>query len=293
MMIEEHQYYATPGPLSHPGKMARLFEGLPDCLSTLCGIIQQVMIHVFWAEQYGVPKDQIRTDEVQLRTLERRLERIVELDPRPLTEPRPPERRVVGNCRDYAQMLTAIVRHKGIPARARCGFGRYFTPHLYEDHWVVQYWNDLLQRWVWVDPQIDSLQHKALTLRWEATDMPVDQFVTGGRAWQLGRSGAADPDRFGIQDMHGRWFIRGDLVRDVAALNKMELLPWDSWGLIETPVEGLSPDQLTLLDRAAALTSGEVLEFAALRQLYDNEPGFKVPPTIISYVNGKPQQVTL
>jgi hypothetical protein len=30
--------------------------------------------------------------------------------------------------------------------------------------------------------------------------------------------------------MHGLWFIAGNLVRDVAALNNREMLPWDVWG---------------------------------------------------------------
>jgi hypothetical protein len=292
-MTDELSYYTTHGSLSNPGRYAGLFDHLPDGISELCGVIQGVMIHAHWAERYGLPKEQIRGDEVQLRTLEKRLERIMELDPRPLTQPRPPERRVVGNCCDYAQMLAAILRHGGIPARSRCGFGRYFTPGHYEDHWVTQYWNAIRHRWVWVDPQIDPKQRQLLSLDWDPVDMPCDQFVTGGRAWQLGRSGAADPDRFGIFDIHGLWFIRGNLIRDVAALNRLDLLPWDCWGWMDMPIEEHTAEQLTLLDRAAALTSGEVLEFETLRKLYTNEPGLRVPARITSYVNGQPLQVRL
>jgi hypothetical protein len=30
--------------------------------------------------------------------------------------------------------------------------------------------------------------------------------------------------------MHGLWFSAGNLVRDIAALNNRETLPWDFWG---------------------------------------------------------------
>jgi hypothetical protein len=33
----------------------------------------------------------------------------------------------------------------------------------------------------------------------------------------LCRSGQPDPDTFGIFDMHGLWFVRGNFVRDVAS----------------------------------------------------------------------------
>ena len=44
---------------------------------------------------------------------------------------------------------------------------------------------------------------------------------------------------------------------------------------------------------AQALTSGEVLEFEILRQLYDSEPGLQVPASVTTYVNGSPTLVTL
>jgi len=34
-----------------------------------------------------------------------------------------------------------VLRAAGVPARARCGFGGYFRPGWFEDHWVAEYWN--------------------------------------------------------------------------------------------------------------------------------------------------------
>ena len=34
-----------------------------------------------------------------------------------------PERRFVGNCRHFTVLLCAFLRARGVPARARCGFG--------------------------------------------------------------------------------------------------------------------------------------------------------------------------
>jgi hypothetical protein len=286
-------YYAEPGVMTTPGKYSSYLDGLPTDIGALCQVVQGVLIHVFWAEQYGLAREEIRRDEVQLRPVADRLQRIVELDALPLTAVREPARRVVGNCRDFTVLLTTILRHQGVPARARCGFGRYFLPDHYEDHWVCECWNAGQQRWVLVDAQLDALQRQALHIAFDPLDVPREQFVVGGKAWQLCRSGQADPESFGILDMHGLWFVRGDLVRDVAALNKVELLPWDSWGLIEGRDEELTSEDLVLLDRVAELTAGDVPQVETVRALYERQAGLRVPATIRSYVHGIAHSVRL
>lgn len=285
--------FATPGVMTWPGAHAALLDGLPAGVAELRDVVQGLMLHVFWAERYGVRLAEERQAELQLRQVERKLARIFEIDARPLTEPRRPEDRLVGNCRDFSVLLAAMLQHQGVPARARCGFGRYFLPDHYEDHWVCEYWHAADRRWVLVDAQLDALQRQVLGVVFDPLDVPRDQFVVGGRAWQLCRSGEADPDAFGIADMHGLWFVRGDFVRDVAALNRIELLPWDAWGLIEGRDEDLSPDDLALLDRLAELTRGDVPEFERVRALYEGDPRLRVPPTIRSYTPAGPQEVEL
>ncbi|MCA2211786.1 transglutaminase-like domain-containing protein [Wangella sp. NEAU-J3] len=37
-------------------------------------------------------------------------------------------------CRHFAVLACALLRHRGIPARARCGFATYFQPGKGLDH---------------------------------------------------------------------------------------------------------------------------------------------------------------
>jgi hypothetical protein len=288
-------FYATPGPMTEPGAMASLLDDLPRDVGELVRVVQGLLIHVFWAERYGVQHDDARQQEVQIRPLAPKLERIVELDPRPLAEARPPERRLVGNCRDFSLMLAGLLRHQGVPARARCGFGRYFLPNHFEDHWVGEYWNAAEGRWVLVDAQMDALQKGVLSLDFDPLDVPRDQFITGGRAWAMCRAGDADPETFGIHDMHGLWFVRGNLVRDVAALNKFELLPWDVWGLayLEGGDEALTADDWAALDEMAALSGGDAADFARIRAAYEADDRWRVPPIITSFTAAGPVSVPL
>jgi len=250
-----------------------------------------LMVHVFWADRYGLNLSKERQAEVQLRSMERRLARTLALDPRPLALPRQNEQKIIGNCRDFSVTLASMLQSKGIPARPRCGFGAYFRPNHYEDHWVCEYWKETEGRWVLVDAQLDELQRKVLGISFNTLDVPRDQFIVGGAAWKMCRGRQADPDQFGIFDMRGMDFVKGDLVRDVAALNKVELLPWDCWGLILTEYVTLPPDDLLLLDQLADLTHADVPNFDMVRRLYEGDPRLHVNESIQSYVNGNREQV--
>ena len=155
-------YYAQPGPMTDPHDQAHLFTDLPTDIPSLVKVVQGVMVHIFWADRYGLQLSDERKNEVNLRFIPKILTRINELDPRPLTVARRLDRKFVGNCRDHTTLLCSILRHQGVPARARCGFGAYFNPGTYEDHWVCEYWNADQQRWIMVDAQLDQFQRDRL-----------------------------------------------------------------------------------------------------------------------------------
>lgn len=269
--------FATPGPLTDPGRAAPSLDRLPTDIGALCAIVQGLLVHVFWAERYGTVVTDERAEALQHRSAELKLARILEFDPRPLTEPRSPDCRLVGNCRDFTLLLVTLLRHRGVPARARCGFGTYFIPGHFEDHWVAEYWDAGRAAWVLVDAQLDALQREALSIDFDPLDVPRDRFLVAGKGWQLCRAGAANPDDFGIGEMHGLWFVRGDLIRDVAALQKIETLPWDCWGLVDGMDDDLGPEAMDVLDRLAALTAPADPDVSALATLYASTPGLVVP----------------
>jgi hypothetical protein len=286
-------YFAQYGKITNPGSHAHLYSDLPTDIPALVDVVQGLIVHVFWGERYGLHLSEERKAEVQLRSMERRLARTLELDPSPLTNPRPHEKKIVGNCRDFSVTLASMLQSMGIPARPRCGFGAYFMPNHYEDHWVCEYWNEAEQRWVLVDAQLDELQRDVLETSFNTLDVPRDQFIVGGAAWRMCRSGNANPDQFGIFDMHGIDFVKGDFLRDVASLNKVELLPWDCWGMILMDYTTLLPDDLSLLDRLAELTCTDVPDFDRVRQIYESDPRLHVGNAIQSYVNGNMELIEL
>lgn len=128
-----------------------------------------------------------------------------------------------------------------------------------------------------VDAQLDALQCDVLGIPFDPLDAPRDAFLVAGKAWQMCRSGLANPDAFGIPDMRGLWFVHGNLVRDVASLNKVEMLPWDVWGVIAGADEALSAEDWDARDKAAALTAVDHLPFDAVRGFYTTNARWQVP----------------
>jgi hypothetical protein len=288
----ELSYYASQGAITNPGTNSGLFDQLPSDISQLCSIIQGLLLHQHWAKRYGETLSAARTVEASIRHVEFILEKIQEIDQGSLLEPRQLSKRFIGNCRTYSVLLASILRSQGVPARARCGFGRYFLPGHYEDHWVCEYWLAEESKWIMVDAQLDEYQRQVLDIQFDPLDVPRDQFIVAGNAWLSCRNGESDPKKYGIFDMHGLWFIRGNLIRDIAALNKVELLPWDGWGLIDRDDDSLTAAELGILDNIASLTSDEV-EFQSVREVYVSEQGTQVPPVIHSYTQSGRLEVDL
>ncbi len=273
-------YYSKPGPMTNPEKHASLMTGLPEDLASLCSIIQNNLIHIFWAERMGVNLTEARQATLQIRPVSEKLANIAQTNNQPLSTPRTVDQRQVGNCRDFTLLLVSLLRYKGIPARARCGFGTYFDPDQNVDHWVGEYWNPSKKRWIMVDSQLDPFQTETLKIKFDPLDVPPDKFLTAGKAWKMCRTGQADPDKFGIFDMHGLRFVWGDVVRDFLALNKIEILPWDGgWGFLNQKLSDPLPDNetLRLYDKIAAMTLEINEKFPEIRAYYKKEPRFHVP----------------
>jgi len=253
-------YYATPGILTQLGKYAPLFDALPNKIPDLCRAIQGLLVNIMHVRQLEMTLSDERLCEIQIRPVEQKIRCILELDPRPLTEPRPVEKRLLSNCRDNTLMLVAALRHKGIPARARtpnrCPRNEENTKRFRHD---------------W-DKSFDTC------------DVPAAKYLTASMAWLLCRADGVDPEKFMIFSLHGMNLLKDCLIRDLADLNKVELLKWDFWGLMEKPMDELTPDNLALLDQVASLGAiPGMIAFDKLRTLYLDSPELRVPETIRSF----------
>jgi hypothetical protein len=283
-------FYTRPAAMTSSGRHARLFRGLPPDVADLVRVVQGLLLHEHFAPAYGVTLSDERRGESHIRTVERMLDRLLAHDSQPLSSTRPLDKRLVGVCRHFTVLLVAMLRAAGVSARARCGFGAYFNAGRFEDHWVCEYWRSTERRWVLVDAQMDELQRAQLAIDFDVLDVPRDRFLIASDAWAQCRSGT-DPTKYGIFDLRGLWFVAGNVARDFAALNNMEMLPWDVWGAMPRREEPLKDDQLALIDRVAALTRAPDAAFAELQALYESDDRLRVPATVFNALRQRPEVV--
>ncbi|HEX4198030.1 MAG TPA: transglutaminase-like domain-containing protein [Caulobacteraceae bacterium] len=288
---EIRDFYTRPVAMTDAGPHAAALESLAADLGGLCEVVQGVLLHFHWAQAYGVALAPERAAQQHLRTTAATLDSVLAISAEPLTTRREARDRAVGVCRHFSLLSAAMLRAHGIAARCRVGFATYFTPGEFVDHWVVEYWDAAQGRWRLVDAQLDALQKAALKPDFDPLDVPRDRFVIAGDAWRRCRAGEADPMRFGIMDMHGLWFVGGNVLRDFAALNNMEMLPWDCWGRAPESETVLSPQTLALFDRLAMLSLDADARFGEIRAMYESDPELRVPAQVFNAVLNRVETV--
>ncbi|WP_248580868.1 transglutaminase domain-containing protein [Nocardioides sp. InS609-2] len=272
--------YAQPSGATDVGRHRPLVEALPRDVDRLTRINHALVVHEHIAPAYGV----VLTDEdygtAHHRSVERVLDFVAARDGRPFDQPRAATSRVAGNCWHFVMLLVATLRVQGTPARARCGFAGYFSEGRFEDHWVCEYWHPDERRWVLVDAQVDAMQRSMFEIDFDHLDVPRDRFLVAGEAWARCRAGTADPGAFGlsITGRFGEWYVAANLMRDAAALQRLEMLPDDTWGAMPGPGDTVGGELAALLDGLGTLTLAPDTRLTELEQLWADER-LRVPKT--------------
>lgn len=267
--------YRAPGPFTDlSGADPAALRGVAADPVDLCRPVSGLVIQPHEAKAAGIAEE--RLAENQIRPAAALVERLMAVDGAPLSEQREADKRVVGTCRHFAVLACALLRNAGYAARVRCGFATYFQPGQALDHWVIEYRRDEDGRWIRLDPEI-----LGGTVLPHADDLKPGDFLTGAEAWAAYRRGEVDGATFGVYgtENFGPAEIRGNAVKDLAALNKVESLPWDEWGRMTDAFAGRTgEDYDALLDELAEACLKD--DAGAVAELYRN-PAFEVPAELL------------
>lgn len=280
------QFYREQSAVTNPRDYAYLFDTLPTDIIEISKVLQNILLHNWKTYAENMQLTEQRRAEIEIRPIARLLARIQEVDTQPWSEEHPVDKRVVIDCRHFATLLCSILRHRGVPTRTRHGFAAYLMPGHKQSHVICEYWDEAQQRWIGADA--DTVQ----------VDIAADRFLTAGDAWQRCRRGEMDPLELGYApDARGLWCARWEIVRDLAALNKQEMLTFDVWGLNETYEYNadLSAEDTELLDRIASMHAAEQQHFAELRSIYLEDERVRVPAVAKSqpYTTGLTHMIDL
>jgi Transglutaminase-like superfamily len=204
-------FYRRPSPTSDLERHRALILDFPTDAAALGAIVRGLLTHNVVAKMRGLVFSAERMSHMETIGADAILDKVISLDPSPLDLKRPAERRMVGFCYHFALLQCALLRATGTPARVRCGFAGYFEARRWIDHWVVEYWDG--SGWRLTDPQVG----RSLT---------SDDFQDGVTAWSRCRSGVSMSARYGNGELWGWDELRGSLINDIGALNKVEVSGW-------------------------------------------------------------------
>jgi len=289
MAAGDLSHYAKHSRWTDPGDLAAHLATLPADPQALPELVGGLVLHPLFAPAGPA------SSEPGLRRIRDILAAVLAKDDQPLVQARPPEKRVLGTCRNYALLAGAILRQHDVPARLRVGFADYFTSEFWEDHWVCEYHDG--SAWHLLDPELSPEVRQRFAISFDPADVPRDRFLAAGPTWQALRCGAQTPARFGVSaiGISGLWFAAGSLLRDLAALDCEETMPWDYWGPARDlrPDIPISADRLILLDALAdALVAVDAAaeDAASVTAAY---PWAALTPSVLSFPQGQPVEVSL
>lgn len=242
---------------------------------------------------YGAHLTSMQAEAIHERDAARLLAIARAVDNRPLHQQRPAASRVGARCHAYSRLTVALLRAAGVPARARCGFGAYFRPGWFEDHWVAEYWNADESGWQMVDAQLDEVWLPMIKTIDDPFHITDQQFVTAGHAWQAWCRGELVDARCGLSSIneHGSFWIAGNLRLDFASLNKVEMLPWDVWGEGWQPGTEPTEAQPQRFDGIAALTVDPDSRFDELCNRYETDASLRMDGTVFNVLRAQLETV--
>jgi hypothetical protein len=271
-------FYKTHGRMSDPGPHIAMLDSIPDDPGKLRLTVQNCLIHLHWLEAYGIKQTEKHWREASLRSMSEKLSHLRELGYQSVNGQTTYKERLVGTCRDYSVFVCSLLRHKGIPARPRCGFGCYFESGKFIDHWICEYWDAEQKRWIMMDAQLDQLQLEKLNIGFDPAHIPEDRFIFGGAAWRLCREQKVDSSLFGIFKWWGMDYVKHNFLLDIGSLNKMPMLPWDFWaGLKAKEAKDLTAEEMAYLDDLAVMSLNPDDNYAEIKRSYEQDDRIRVP----------------
>lgn len=292
--MHELEFYSEHSAFTEPGRFTELWDRVEPTIPAMKAAIQPLLFHYRAHGDYaenGIDAERIA--EIDLRYTDAMLSHIDALQPIEPGMDRKPAARMVGCCRDWALLFVSLARHHGFAARSRVGFAKYFVDNWWIDHTIAEIWDETEQRWRLLDAELPQGFRPASGDTFDSLDIPRDRFLPGLDAWRRVRAGELAEETFvvapeiEVSQLRGIPYLWHNVVLDLAALNRYEMVLWDVWGM---DLDEVNEEGATLLDEVAATHNlGEWQQFFARDE-------FHIPDVVLSfspYQPDPPKQVQL
>lgn len=288
-------FYQKTSLFTDLGFYTNFAKNLPDDIETLCSLLRNQLIHPFdlkdeeernnsnsfYGDMTKIPRTSLIYENDLFPTAIAMMAELLRRNPN-FTIERKIEDKLHVCCRETSILLVAILKVKGIPARARCGF----THAVSEtdgagDHWIVEYYNELSKEWVLVDPTMayDQETLDYFEIDYSLIDMPRDKFIFAADAYLGLRNGKykkediyafSNPKTFGLKA------AINELFYDFHSLMNNEILFCQSPKYLNDNNYELSIEEYTELDELAKLMLNPDKNFDAIYYIWENTEKFRI-----------------
>jgi len=247
------EFYATAGPYTEPTVYRERLRRIGADYERAVSFVARLIIHPIEAKRAGVRGNyrSILRDHVFHRTVDDIFQNASIsniLDEYPDDETPPIDQRAILSCDHVALSVISILRLSGLAIRMRAGFALHIIPDTPVAHWLCERYDRTERSWILSDPER------------KVPVLPPEKWVSGSRAWLLGRAGELDTDQLTMSSRTGNNALKFALLADSNCLMKHELLTYD-WmitrsgqqkpPLYSKPYSALTDEELELLDSLA------------------------------------------
>jgi hypothetical protein len=284
-ILKHFQEYST---YTYPGCYAELLRSLPDDITEMGMLVTYQVIHRVILQngntgrhadtRYGnmneYPWYRLRCDDDVLVTSAAMLAELMRLDSRGFIKDRTIEKKIVVTCRYVAILIASILKTKGIPCRVRSGFGPYLVGGESWDHWINQYWDNNLGKWVTIDA--DGFYK---TLPFNQYDIPDTQFDWAGQTWLGIRNGSLDGKRYVYADNQGTRGLKAAIraiFYDLHSLMNNEITFNFQPQFIDGKYNQLSENNLIEIDQLAELLCDPDNNFDKIKRVWEGKRKYRI-----------------
>ena len=282
-------HYLKYSKYTYAGPFKDYFKSLPNNLKELRFLVSEQHIHKFKLAR-TLSRDDIENNFDYLNCINDSLEtataitgEIFRLNPKGFLLDKPLNEKIVTTCRYMAILFASILKTKGIPARCRAGFAPYIYEDYIVDHWVTEYFDMNLKKWIVMDAQIQD--SKKIFKQVDLCNLEKEFEYPAG-LWLKTRNGNLNNiDKYAkYSNEENLQVIAKQLFLDFFALMNYEL------GYRHTPLfiygnnyKNLTEKDFKEIDNLANLMLDPDKNFKELQNLFETNKKFRVLRT--TYVN--------
>ncbi|QOR35042.1 transglutaminase domain-containing protein [Clostridium sp. 'deep sea'] len=263
--------YIKQTTYTNPHQYAYLYSDIPNDICSIVKIVNNLLIHPSKLSKYS----DINVNETEIwnnepKTVFDILKKLAKKNNTSLVNARANNEKVIVTCRGFTLLLTSILRHKGIPARARAGFAPYIVKEINIDHFICECYIKQQQRWVLLDADFLKI------------DFDKSEFCYVANVYLDCLSGKKDALKFGCDDNWGFSYIIMYLNLDLLCLCKAEYwynpktpitnkLYWSGKTSYNEATKNLSTNEKKLLFELAKLMQYCNENYSRLQDILNND----------------------